>query len=66
MTIDFLNNIIFFQDITYINYEALMNLAKDDQIINFNNLVTQSHPGDNMVKLNFIMYFFEKIYVKST
>ena len=40
----------FSQDITYINYEALMNLAKDEQIINFNNLVTQSHPGDNMVK----------------
>ena len=42
--------VIFPQDITFINYEALMNLAKDEQIINFNNLVTQSHPGDNMVK----------------
>ena len=42
--------VIFPQDITFINYEALMNLVKDEQIINFNNLVTQSHPGDNMVK----------------
>ena len=48
-------NNVFPQDITYINYEALMNLVKDEQIINFNNLVTQSHPGDNMVnKVEFI------------